>query len=108
MNANTWQRRWLLRRLASFELYNSRCSAIPRPIRIYLDNYPALDLVNIPIYHSRSKHIYARYQFVRDRVHVEKENVLEKIRGGQMGTDMLTKNVAVGVVRFNKKLLGMM
>ena len=34
--------------------------------------------------------------------------VLEKISAGQMGADMLTKNASVGVVQYNKKLLGMM
>ena len=69
---------------------------------------PALDLVNNPVYHARSKQILAKYHFVRDRVHNEKEMTLVKISASQMGADMLTKNASVGVVRHNKKLLGMM
>ena len=53
--------------------------AIPTPICIYIDIQPALDLVNNPCYHQRSKHIQTRYHFVRDKVHVEKEIEVEKI-----------------------------
>ena len=77
------------------------------PICIYIDSQPALDLVNNPVYHSRSKHIQAKYHFVRDRVFVEKEIEVERVPSGQMGADMLSKHASVGVVRYNKKLVGM-
>ena len=77
-------------------------------MRILVDSQPALDIVNNPVYHARSKQILARYHFVRDRVNNEKELVFEKVSAGLMGADMLTKHASVGVVRFNKKLLGMM
>ena len=67
-----------------------------------------MDLVNNLVYHARSKQILAKYHFVPDRVHNEKEMVLEKVSAGQMGGDMLTKHASVGMVRYNKKLLGMM
>ena len=70
-------------------------AAIPKLICIYIDSQPALDLVNNHCYHIRSKHIQARYHFVRDRVHVEKEIEVEKIPFGQMGADMLTKIASV-------------
>ena len=82
-------------------------AAVPSPVRVYLDSQPVLDLVNNLVYHARSKHILAKYHFVRDRVHNEKEMVLEKISAGQMGADMLTKHASVGMVRYNKELLGM-
>ena len=34
--------------------------------------------------------------------------MFEKISTGQMEADMLTKQPSVGVVRYNKKLIGMM
>ena len=46
--------------------------------------------------------------FIRDRVHDEKEMVLEKIFAGQIGADIITKNASLGVVRYNKKLLDTM
>lgn len=38
---------------------------------------------------------------------VEKEILFLKVHSGEMGADMLTKHASVGVVRYNKKLLGM-
>ena len=65
-------------------------------------------VVQISVYHSRSKHIQARYHFVKDKVFVEKEIEVEKIPSGQMGADMMTKNASFGVLRYNKKVVGMM
>ena len=45
---------------------------------------------------------------MRDKVFMEKELVFDKISAGQMGADMLTKHASVGVVRYNKKLIGTM
>ena len=83
-------------------------SAIPYPVRVLVDNQPALDILHNPVYHCRSKQILAKYHFVRDRVFKEQELVFEKISAGQMGADMLTKHASVRVVRYNKKLIGMM
>ena len=83
-------------------------AGVPTPIRVDLLCQLALDLVNNPVYHARSKQILAKYHFVRNRVHNEKEMIPVKISACQMGSDMLTKNASVGVVRHNKKLLGMM
>ena len=77
------------------------------PICIYIDSETALELVNNPVYHSKSKHIQARYHCVRDRVFVEKEIEVKKIPSGHMGADMI-KHASVGVIRYNKKLVGMM
>ena len=40
-------------------------------------------------------------------MNVEREVTFEKITSGQMGADMLIKHAAVGVVRYNKKLIGL-
>ena len=50
----------------------------------------------------------ASTHFMRDRVFKEKELYFEKVAGSEMGADMLTKQASVGVVRYNKKQLGMM
>lgn len=94
--------------LRQLQLQMEGTAGVPTPVRVYLDSQPALDLVNNPVYHARSKQILAKYHFVRDRVHNEQEMVLEKISASKMGADMLTKHASVGVVRHNKKLLGMM
>ena len=78
------------------------------PVKVLVDSQPALDIVHNPVYHARTKQILARYHFVRDRVFQEKELYFVKISAGQMGADMMTKHASVGVVRYNKKLIGMM
>ena len=82
-------------------------AGVEKSVRILVDSQPALDIVHNPVYHARSKQILAKYHFVRDRVFKEKELFFEKISAGQMGADMLTKHANVGVVRYNKKLIGM-
>ena len=82
-------------------------AAVPKPIRVLLDSQPAIDIVHNPVYHARSKQILAKYHFVRDRVHIEKEMSVEKCSASQMGADMLTKHASVAIVRYNRKLLGM-
>ena len=109
--ASIWPSPWQDRKpifLRQLQLQMHGDAAVPTPVRVYLDSQPALDLVNNPVYHGRSRQVLAKYHFVRDRVHSEKEMVLEKISAGQMGADMLTKHASVGVVRYNKKLAGMM
>ena len=61
------------------QLHMEGKAGVPTPVRVYLDSQPALDLVNNPVYHARSKRILANYHFVRDRVHNEKEMILMKI-----------------------------
>ena len=82
-------------------------AGVEKPVRILVDSQPALDIVHNPVYHARSKQILAKYHFVRDTVFKEKELFFEKISAGHMGADMLTKHASVGVVRYNKKLIGM-
>ena len=80
----------------------------PYPVRIHADNQSALDILHNPVYHCRTKQILAKYHFVRDTVLKEKECWFEKISADHMGADMLTKHASVVVVRYNKKLIGMM
>ena len=78
------------------------------PVQIWADNQPALDIIHNPVYHARTKQILAKYHFVRDRMFKEKEVWFAKVSAGKMGADMMTKHAAVGVVRYNKKLVGML
>lgn len=83
-------------------------AAVEQQVPIFVDSQPALAIVNNPVYHARSKHILARYHFVRDRMLVEKEILFKKISADKMAANMLTKNASVGVIQFNKKQVGMM
>ena len=94
--------------LRQLRLHMAGEARVPTPVRVFLDSQPARDPVNNPVYHARSKQILAKYHFVRDRVNNEKGMVLEKIFASQMGAEKLTKHASVGVVRYNKKLLGTM
>jgi len=38
------------------------------PIKIYVDNISAINLVENLVFHQRSKHIDIRYHFLRDQV----------------------------------------
>jgi len=40
----------------------------PDPIIVYSDSQSALSLIDNPVFHDRSKHIAARYHFVREKV----------------------------------------
>ena len=80
----------------------------PYAIKVLVDSKPALAIGNNLVYHARTKQILARYHFVRDRVFTEKELYFAKVAGGNMGADMLTKNASVGVIRHNKKQIGLM
>ena len=82
-------------------------TAVPKPVRLFLDSQPAIDLVYNPVYHPWTKQILAKYHFIRARVLNEKELTVEKCFATQMGADMLTKHASVGIIRYNKKILGM-
>ena len=90
--------------MRTLEMQMQGKDVVPRPIRIFMDSQPAIDLLNNPVHHPKSKHIMARYHFIRDRVHNE-ELTIEKCSAAQMGADMLTKHA--GVIRYNRKVLGM-
>ena len=67
-----------------------------------------MDILHNPVYHARTKKILAKYHFVRDRMFTVKEVWFAKISADKMGADMMTKHAAVNVVRYNKKLVGML
>ena len=93
--------------LRQLQIEMQRAAAVPKPVRLFLDSQPAIDLVYNPVYRPRTKQIQAKYHFIRDRVLNEKELTVEKCSPAQMGAYMLTKHASVGVIRYNKKLLGM-
>ena len=73
--------------------------AVPLPVRVLLDNQPAIDIVHNPVYHARSKQILAKYHFIRDRILSEGEITIEKCFANQMGADMLSKHASVVVLQ---------
>ena len=54
--------------LRHLQLEIKGAKAVPRPIRILMDSQPAIDILNNPRYHPRTKQILSRYHFVRQGV----------------------------------------
>jgi hypothetical protein len=47
----------------------------PKNIKLFVDNKSAINLVNHPVCHGRSKHIERRYHFLRDQVNKGKVEI---------------------------------
>ena len=74
-------------------------------ILLRINSESAKALVENSIYHSRTKHILAKYHFIRDRV-VEGEIILEWVKSKMNGDDMMTKQTSAGVKKTNNMLIG--
>jgi hypothetical protein len=61
---------------------------------LHSDSQSAIFLAKNPAYHSRTKHIQLRYDFIRSLLESE-QLLLEKIRGTENLADMLTKGVTI-------------
>ena len=62
-------------------------------IRINCDNQSAIFLAKNPAYHSKTKHIYGQYHFVRDMIE-DKKVLLVKVDTLKNTIDALTKSVS--------------
>ena len=67
---------------------------------------PAKALAVNPVYQGRSKHILARWHFVRERVESGQVK-LEDVRTAYMATYMLTNSVGPAILAVDMKLVGM-
>ena len=69
------------------------------------DNESSLKLAENLVFHQRSKYIRIKYHSLRDWV---EEGIVElcKVDNG-LNSDMMTKNVGIGVRRVCKRLVGM-
>jgi hypothetical protein len=61
------------------------------PVKIYVDNQGAIDLVGNPLHHSRTKHIEVRYHFTRLAQDSGEINVT-KVHTADNHADILTKS----------------
>ena len=75
-------------------------------IRLLTDSQSAKALAENPVYHGRSKHILAKWHFVRERVESGQVK-LEDVRTAYMAADMLTKSVGPAILAVDMKLIGM-
>ena len=77
-----------------------------QPVTLYCDNQVAIDYTKDPRYHSKSKHIETKYNFVRDIV-AQKEVKIQYISMQQMVADPLTKPVTRDVYAIHSRSLGL-
>ena len=85
------------------EMDGVRGGAGVKCIELLTDSQSAKSLAENPVYHGRSKHIRAKWHFIRKRVELGMVKLTD-VRTGFMGADMLTKTVGPAV---NMRLIGM-
>ena len=73
---------------------------------VYYDGQSAIDLSKNSMYHARTKHIDARYHWIREKVENESFHV-KKIHKSENPTDMLTKMIPKDKFELCKELVGM-
>ena len=75
-------------------------------IDLLTNSESAKSLVENPVYHRRSKHILAKWHFIRQRVSKGWIKLFD-VRTESMGADMMTKAVGPLILAVNMKLIGM-
>ena len=60
------------------------------PVKLFVDNKSALELMKNPVFHGRSKHIDVRFHFIRECVE-NGEIEVTHVDGKEQKDDMLTK-----------------
>ena len=80
--------------------------AVVKCIDLMTDSQSAKSLAKNPVYHGRSKHILAKWHFIRQRASKGWIKLFD-VRTESMGADMMTKSVGPLVLAVNMKLIGM-
>ena len=75
-------------------------------IDLLTDIQSAKSLAEIPVYYGRSKHILAKWHFIRQRVSKGWIKLFD-VRTKSMGADIMTKAVGPSILAVNMKLIGM-
>ena len=88
------------------EMYGVKGKSNVMCIELMTDSQSAKSLAENPVYHGRSKHIRAKWHFIRKRVEMGMVKLVD-VRTELMGADMMTKSVGPAVLGVNMKLIGM-
>ena len=80
--------------------------AVVKCIDLMTDSQSAKSLAENPVYHGRSKHILAKWHFIRQRVSKGWIKLFD-VRTESMGADMMTKSMGPSVLAVKMKLIGM-
>ena len=88
------------------EMYGESGEANVKCIDLLTDSQSAKSLAENPVFHGRSKHIRAKWHFIRKRVELRMVKLID-VGTEFMGADMMTKLVGPAVLKVNMKLIGM-
>ena len=90
------------------EMYRDigKTKVVVKCIDLMTDSQSAKSLAENPVYHGRSKHILAKWHFIRQRV-TKGWIKLFDVRTEFMAADMMTKAVGPSVLAVDMKLIGM-
>ena len=82
------------------------CHEQDKGTTIYFDNSSAIDLSKNSVFHKRTKHIDAKFHFIRELVN-NGEIVLQHCRTEEQFVDILTKPLTQKNFNYLRKCLGM-
>ena len=88
------------------EMYGVNGEVKVKCIDLLTDSQSAKSLAENPVYHGRSKHVLAKWHFIRQRVSKGLVRLID-VRTESMGAYMMTKSVGPSVLAVNMKLIGM-
>ena len=88
------------------EVYGVNGSVNVKCIDLLTDSQSAKSLAENLVFHGRSKHIRAKWHFIRNRVELGMVRLVD-VMTEFMGADMMTKSVGPVVLKVNMKLIGM-
>jgi len=80
---------WLREFLATLKIVQS----VESPVTVFCDNQSAIKVAKDPRFHNKSKHIEARYHYIRDVVNRLKSVKLQFLPSTEMLADPLTKQI---------------
>ena len=75
-------------------------------IDLMTDSQSAKSLAENPVFHGRSKHILAKWHFIRQRVSKGWTKLFD-VRTELMGADIMTKSIGPSILIVNMRLVGM-
>ena len=90
---------------ARMEKYPHR-QVVAKRIDVMIDSQSAKSLAGNPVYHGPSKHILAKWHYIRQRVSKGYIKLFD-VRTESMGAYMMTKAVGPSILGVNMNLIGM-
>lgn len=80
---------------------------VTEPVTIFCDNTSVINFSKNPVMHSKTKHIFIKYHYLREEVQ-EKKVVLEYISSKEQLVDIFTKPLPRDTFEYLKSKLGVL